>query len=291
MVDGWTVVVLGGYDKNEMALNSVQFIDIVNGTIIGVDNAPDLPYEMTTTSVVTDESGQNVFVVASRYPRASDRLVWALSSDFKHKRWNQTPKPSIRREVPITFILNNILYITGGPGYMECIDLKNMSSGWRNCGSKFPQGIFWASSCIMDDWVWFSGGYHVADYSGISAGLYHWKPDYGWQRKKDMLIGCVYHAMTSDGKRVYVIGGLEFCQSVEAFDVKDNRWHVLSKLPVPLFHIGAVYLPWGQIVVPGGRDLDPLIASNDIYVYNIKEDSWVISTVNLTRQFILLALL
>ena len=290
MTDGWTVVVLGGYNEDETELSTVQLIYFDNGTITGVDKAPDLPYQMADASVVTDENGQ-VFAVANRDLDLSysDRgLIWGLASDFKHKRWNKMPKPMIKRVAPITFKLSNVLYLTGGPGYMECIDLKDINSGWKNCGPSFPQSISEASSCVMDDWAWFSGGLD-GFYSHTSA-VYRWKPDDGWERMTNMSKERISHGMTSDGKRIYVIGGLGIWTNVDVFDPADNRWYVLSELSVPLFHIGAVYLPWGQIIVPGGRGLepgdsfsDPYVARNVIYLYDILEDSWSSSSVKLNQ--------
>ena len=175
---------------------------------------------------------------------------------------------------------------------MECIDLKDIKSVWKYCGLYFPQNISHVSSCVMDDWAWFSGGWDALNLTGdlTVTHVYRWKPEKGWERKTDMLHERVGHAMTSDGKLIYVIGGFGAWKNVESFDPKDNRWHVLSELPAPLENIGAVYFPWGQILVPGGYGLQPGNAYSDqytarhiIYMYDIMEDSWSISNVKLNQ--------
>ena len=84
------------------------------------------------------------------------------------------------------------------------------------------------------------------------------------------------HAMTSNGKLIFVLGGFFTPYDLEALDPSVNTWHVLSSLPDRSINIGAVHMPWGQVVVTGG-------GSDAIYVYNISDDTWTLSNITLNK--------
>ncbi len=91
--------------------------------------------------------------------------------------------------------------------------------------------------------------------------------------------------MTTDGKSIYVVGGTSgtALADMEVYDPQSKNWRSVSSLPTPTCLAGGVYLPWGKIVVVGGRDA--CFAGNPrdtIYVYDILNNSWSLSNV---RQF------
>ncbi len=183
--------------------------------------------------------------------------------------------------------MQNTLYRVGGywydngenVNYIECIDIRQITSEWKNCGPSYVPHTRRPASCVMGEWAWVSGG--TTDDHEYSVAVHRWKPGRKWEKMANMISGRVGHAMASDGKLIYVLGGFHTNNSMETLDPNYNTWHVLSSLPEVSVNIGAVYLPWGQIVVTGGAR--PYVPANTIFVYDISNDIWTVSNITLNK--------
>ncbi len=202
-------MVVGGIDVHARHLSDVQVIYITNKTITSVSTAPSMPYPVGSATVTVDDAGKNMFVLGTNYFWENEYNDMVF--DVKQQTWKTLPK--LTRVSATSFMLNNIIYRVGGKwqitgenvNYAECIDIRNIKSGWKNCGSSYVPHTDRPVSCVMGEWAWVSGG--ITDESDFSAAVYHWQPGRKWETMADMIRGRVGHAMTSDGKLIYVIGG------------------------------------------------------------------------------------
>ena len=66
-----------------------------------------------------------------------------------------------------------------------------------------------------------------------------------------------------------------------------NTWNDLAPLPQARWGTGAVFVPWGQILVPGGVGINKRTsrqsAKNTIFIYSIVSDSWDMSNETLQK--------
>ncbi len=275
----WKIMVVGGLDIKETDVSDVQVIYITNKTITSVSTAPSMPYPIAHATVTVGNTGENMFVLAKTYNDDYNDTVF----DVKKQIWKTLPLQ--RRSDATSFMLHNMLYRVGGSwkygtkvNYITCIDIRNTKSGWKSCGSAYVPHTERPASCVMGEWAWVSGGYKSG--SEQSAAVHRWKPGRQWERMANMKKGRVDHAMASDGRLIYVFGGFETSYIIESLDPRENTWHALSASPDRCLNTGAIYLPWGQIVVTGGGPKGP---SDTICVYDISDDIWTISDITLKK--------
>ena len=229
----------------------------------------------------------------------------SIKLDVKSSVWSPlTPKDTKRKKIfdySSTFMFNNTLYSLGGEVYgfyggvdrirssIECLNVKDPFSKWTTCGPSFPHGIYKASSCTMNGWVWVTGGINEM-YHALST-TYRWQPGRDqWQQMADMNEKRNQHPQVTDGISLYVIGGYhkvgnihEYTSGVELYNASTNTWYLLARLPEGRAMSGAVFLPWGQLLLAGGKTRRK---HNDriILLYSIAENIWIKSDVQLTKD-------
>lgn len=98
-----------------------------------------------------------------------------------------------------------------------------------------------------------------------------------WSAGNDMPTARSEMTSTLLNGKIYVIGGIRLWGStdkVEAYDVKNNTWEKLPRLPKKLNHIG-IASDGEKIYVSGGfLNMRQTDFANTLYAFNVKSKSW-----------------
>ncbi len=280
----WTILMIGGLDSTDL-LSEVEYLHMTPEGIT-IQSAPSLPCKMAYASITADVDGGNVYVIGgeAKWPNGSETNDQVFRFDVEHEVCTELPKLLNGRSRASAFTLGSNLYVVGGKNVsgrfssMECLDLKDLLSGWRGCGPRLEPGRYGHASCVLGSWVYVSGG--VPTYQS----LLRWHPGgKHWEEMEGMRYQYKYPGMacvTSKKSLVYVTGGFDIF--TEVYDPSKNIWTQLAPLPDSRRLIGFLYIhPLGQIVVPGGKqNKDP---TDTIYIYNVKANNWTLSDTRLPK--------
>ena len=275
-------------------VSAVQRFAVSSNGIKQLDNGPSLPFKMERLgdSVVLDLSGRFVYVVGGLTLIAGSKTEKNLvfKFDIRNSSWSSMPDLITGRHSNSAFMFNNTLYtICGSTGSnalssMESLDLADTYPVWKSAKPSLPIKAHASSSCIMDSWVWISGGY---GHQSTLKSMYKWKPGQDtWLEVAPMKNARGGHSMVSSGSKLYVFGGAEGTYStsiMEVYDPAANSWSYLSPMPDRMAHFSAVYLPWGNILVFGGG-IYANHAVDDIYWYSTSKGTWNHSSVHLNTK-------
>ncbi len=273
-------MIIGGEDRSQ-----VDIIEVTEDTIESSSSpGPDLPeavWSMQDSVVVDPETG-NVYVVGGMGTSGIRDKVLMYNATLSE--WFPLPSLLYPMSVASAFLIGTTLYVTGGQfdtnimamyaDFMYYLDLLDTESGWIWV-TDLPSTRYLAASCILDGKAWLSGGYTFLDpHSTISDDLLMWEPGKQWQSMHKMLGPHAGHTMTTDGTFLYVIGGNSDGDArTEVYYPQTDSWIIKTPIPGQRFGIGAVYVSWGEIIVPFGSSQTDSDTDN-ICVYNISSDEW-----------------
>ena len=161
------VTIIGTYD-----------VEIISTTVEGIkhiQSAANSPYLVwyIQDSVVVSPNKDAVIVIGGENETSSGRYQChhVQMYEVTSGKWRNDPLPSLihGRKRASSFIFDQTVYtVAGGEceekegllSSMECLDLTNVISGWQTCGPDLPDPIEEAASCVLDQWVWLSGGWN-----------------------------------------------------------------------------------------------------------------------------------
>ncbi len=195
-----------------------------------------------------------------------------MKLDIDTSEWSQLPMLKMQSRFKSSMMMNSTLYVVHDQS-MECLHLASIHSGWVVCQPGLRGAPSDTTACMMGTWIWTTGGIELqSDKMSAIKSTYRWQPGKKhWQKMADMNEARYHHAMVTDGTSLYVIGGANETHpslaTVEVYNVTSNTWRKLTNLPKGIQFGGAVFLPWGEILVVGGK-------STTILLYSIAGDSW-----------------
>ena len=273
-------MVIGGHFTPDMR-GTMERFHVTNTGITKLYMGPKLPYQVQWASTVVHPTGEYVYVIGGiKYPDdRAIRDVWMY--DVKCSFWSTLPSLFQERSHEIAFILQNVLYVTGTTSdadepykrtYMECLYIQQKNAQWKRCYPSLPHEYFNSASCVLNGSVWISGG----------NKLYQWRPgQHNWEEKwEGMKSGsALAQGMSTDGQLIYLVGEW----ALEVYDPVKNRLKVLEPPPIKSGVSGreAAYV-FGQIIVLGGRkEYRDGFGSEDVYIYNITANKWMLSDVKM----------
>ncbi|CAM1308491.1 Uncharacterised protein g4868 [Pycnogonum litorale] len=144
--------------------------------------------------------------------------------------------------------------------------------GWRSqhAGCSFGMSLF-VSGGLDQDLV-------------LSSFLRYDVSNECWEHCQSMLTPRADHIMVMYGEKLYVCGGWYedensglrvLADTIDCYDVKQNEWTVVTKVPTPRYHAGIVTVE-GVIYVMGGFHSDATFdrASGVIECYDIDGNQW-----------------
>ena len=282
---------IGGHFPVNM-MGTVEIFGITDATITQPHMGPGLPYQIKFASTVVHPSGEYVYVIGGiNIDNEAISDVWMY--DVKCSQWSHLQPLFDRRSHATAFMLENVLYVTGGQaqkgqrlGYMECFNISQKDAKWKRCNpSPLDTVIVDPVSCVLNGSVWISGVFSYDHDHETFTGktLYQWKPRLGKREgMADIDRGWVARGMTTNGNLIYMTGvqGIDrerAEETMEVFDPGENSWKMLQPSLVDLYGTGAAYI-FGQIIVPGGKASDE---GQYVYIYNLKTNTWVLSGVRM----------
>jgi len=126
----------------------------------------------------------------------------------------------------------------------------------------------------------------------LSTQSYCQQKDTIWKAKPSMRIGRAFHSMAACGDKIYIIGGStggkkEFrdTASVEAFDLKTNKWEHKTPMPSAITTSSAVSAD-NKIYIVGGQENVFSRRVNKVLMYDCASDKWYSkSPMNIARAF------
>ena len=271
--------------------NGVQRLAVSTEGITHLSNGPSLPYKAYNSrqsSTIVNPTGTYIYVSNADY---SSRKVSRLGVETS--TWSNLPGLTVGRRSGSAFMLGDTLYAVGGYtaistlSSMEFLKLNEPGATWKLTNVSLPTAVGGMATCVMDSWVWLSGG----DPRGPNLrSLLRWKPPKEtWEEMAPMKYGRFSHSMVTDGSRLYAIGGYassRYLSSMEMYDPNTNSWSELAALPRGRSSFSAVFLPWGQgqILIPGGRLWSGTSGlTNTILRYSISNNTWTQSDVILQK--------
>lgn len=113
-----------------------------------------------------------------------------------------------------------------------------------------------------------------------------------WNAKPSMKIGRAFHSMAACNDKMYIIGGSiggekEFrdTASVEAFDLKTNKWEHKTSMPSAITTSSAASAD-NRIYIVGGQENEFSRRVNKVLMYDCATDKWYSkSPMNIARAF------
>ena len=179
---GYTLIVLGGVSGISSNTVFVTYtgdrFTVSKEDIKKLNNVPSWTNQGKQvwhygSSAVVDPSGRFVYVIGgsgSLFTSPAKKL------DTQTLSWSDIPSLITERYFPCAFIINDMLYTIGGMrgsnfyySDMESLDLKNPQSVWKKTSQNFPVAAAASASCVMNSWVWISGGLEGANKAAISS--------------------------------------------------------------------------------------------------------------------------
>lgn len=217
VADGRFVYALGGWNRRDKALASVERLDPRSGRWGAV--AP-MPVRLIGLAAAEGPDGR-IFVFGGRGPATPDSLDSTLVYSPSNNSWMRgTPMPTPRYWAAATAGIHGTIYVIGGSNFSG-----RGAAGLDTVEAYTPGTDRWRSepSLPFSD----NGGYSMLA------------------------------AVTGRAGRIFVLGGFDprhgtARASVWAWWPGQSRWHARAPMPIPLFGLGAVRGAHGRIIALGG---------------------------------------
>eukprot|EP00928_Gymnodinium_smaydae_P057407 TRINITY_DN40657_c0_g1_i1.p1 TRINITY_DN40657_c0_g1~~TRINITY_DN40657_c0_g1_i1.p1 ORF type:complete len:562 (+),score=98.76 TRINITY_DN40657_c0_g1_i1:78-1763(+) len=125
--------------------------------------------------------------------------------------------------------------------------------------------------------LWHSGG------DILACGDIYDPADGNWSHMKPMTVSRCRFAIASDGKRIFVAGGITddvdgagiaVLQKAEVYDIEQHRWSELPEMSVGRHSCTGVVADGMFYVIGGDRSLQSDVPCSFVDAYNIEKEQW-----------------
>lgn len=238
-VVGSNIYVAGGFNNGSLA--TLEVFDVATNTWVSKP-----PMQVARYSHTSHAIDNKIYVIGGG---------WSLNSvesfDIELESWAQESSMGTARNSHASCLYNGKIYVFGGRDQntqldsVEVYDPSNNNWSYKASNSKLGSGV----SCVtLSDEIYVFGG---ADESGYE--VYSPITD-TWLRSGELNSPKRYgfSAQTVDEK-LYLIGGYQSLDIVEAYDPFDSTWEIKSSMPVGRYNVTSAVLD-GKIYLIGGRN-------------------------------------
>jgi N-acetylneuraminic acid mutarotase len=272
---GNNIYVIGGFDKYDNVLDTVEVYNIKNDSWKTVSPLPEPLHHTATAS-----SNGKIYVVGgytnNNWLPSAKLFIYSPKNDT----WTEgPPMPTARGALTAVFI-DEMLYAIGGEGESGTVDINEAYNSKTNnwiSKSSMPTPRHHVASAVIDGNVYVIGGrvHGVSPITNVNVNEMYNPNEDKWMTIESMPSKrSGISAAPINNTTIYVFGGEDITKTYnnnEKYNIKNNKWESKEPMPTARHGLVAVSATDDKIFVIGGGPEPGLSVTSVNEIFNIRE--------------------